>query len=60
LQPDSATTLANLAAAYAAAGQFARASATADAALKLNPPEPLASDLRRQRSQYVQRQREFR
>ena len=60
LQPGSASALANLAAAYAAAGQFERAAATADAALKLNPSEPLASDLRRQRSQYAQRQREFR
>ena len=58
LQPDSASALANLAAAYAAAGQFERASATADAALKLNPPEPLAGDIRRQKSQYAQRKRD--
>jgi tetratricopeptide (TPR) repeat protein len=57
LQPDSASAFANLAAAFAAAGQFERASAAADAALKLNPSEPLASELRRQRAQYVQRQR---
>jgi len=57
LQPDSPGALANLAAAYAAAGQFERASATADAALKLSPPEPLAGDIRRQKSQYAQRKR---
>src|SRR5262245_4382537 len=59
LQPDSPSAFANLAAAYAAAGEFARASAAVDAALKLNPSEPLATDLRRQRAQYVQRQRKF-
>jgi cytochrome c-type biogenesis protein CcmH/NrfG len=59
LQPESASAFANLAAAFAAAGQFERASAAADAALKLNPSEPLASELRRQRAQYVQRQRKF-
>jgi Flp pilus assembly protein TadD len=57
LQPDSVSAFANLAGAYAAAGRFERAVAAADAALKLNPPEPLAGDLRRQRSLYAQRKR---
>ncbi len=59
LQPQSAAALANLAAAYAAAGLLSRAAATADAALKLNPPEPLAGELRRKRAEYAQRPREF-
>jgi Flp pilus assembly protein TadD len=57
LQPDSVSAFANLAGAYAAAGRFERAVAAADAALKLNPSEPLAGDLRRQRSLYAQRKR---
>ncbi|HEV8346897.1 MAG TPA: tetratricopeptide repeat protein [Vicinamibacterales bacterium] len=57
LQPDSVSALANLAAAYAAAGRFDRAVATADAALKLNPSEPVAGDIRRQKSLYAQRKR---
>jgi Flp pilus assembly protein TadD len=57
LQSDSVSALANLAAAYAAAGRFDRAVATADAALKLNPSEPVAGDIRRQKSLYAQRKR---
>ena len=53
LQPESAVALKNLAAAYAMAGQFGRAVDTADAALRLNPGEPLASEIRRQRAQYL-------
>ena len=57
LRPDSASSLKNLAAAYAMAGQFDRAIETADAALRLNPAEPLAGEIRRQKTQYQQRQR---
>jgi Flp pilus assembly protein TadD len=57
LRPDSASSLRNLAAAYAMAGQFDRAIETADAALRLNPAEPLAGEIRRQRTLYLQRQR---
>jgi Flp pilus assembly protein TadD len=53
LQPESAAGLKNLAAAYAMAGEFGRAVDTADAALKLGPAEPLASEIRAQRAQYV-------
>jgi len=53
LQPESAAGLKNLAAAYAMAGQFARAVDTADAALRLRPAEPLASEIRAQRAQYL-------
>ena len=58
LQPDSVSALANLAAACAAAGRFDRAVTTIDTALKLSPAEPLASDLRRQKSLYAQRKRQ--
>jgi hypothetical protein len=54
LQPGSPIGLKNLAAAYAMDGQFTRAVETADAALKLNPAEPLASEIRRQRASYLQ------
>jgi Flp pilus assembly protein TadD len=57
LRPDSPSSLQNLAAAYAMAGQFDRAIETVDAALRLNPAEPLASELRRQKTQYLGRQR---
>jgi Flp pilus assembly protein TadD len=53
LQPASAAGLKNLAAAYAMAGQFGRAVDTADAALKLSPAEPLASEIRAQRAKYI-------
>ena len=55
LQPQSTGGYANLAAAYAADGQFQHAIETIDAALRLNPPEPTAADLRRARSAYLQR-----
>ena len=57
LQPNSVAGFRNLAAAYAAAGRFDRAAAAADAALLLSPTEPLATEIRRQRDQYLQRQR---
>jgi Flp pilus assembly protein TadD len=57
LQPQSATGLKNLAAAYAMAGDFVRAAETADTALRLNPDEPLASEIRRQRAEWLQRHR---
>jgi hypothetical protein len=57
LQPDSAAGLKNLAAAYAMAGQFGRAVETADAALRLNPAEPLASEIRGQREKYAKQLR---
>jgi Flp pilus assembly protein TadD len=57
LQPASVVGLKNLAAAYAIAGQFDRAVETADAALKLNPAEPLAGEIRQQRAQYLKRAR---
>ena len=47
----------NLAAAFAAAGRFDHAVNTADAALRLSPPEPLASEIRRKRDLYAQRKR---
>jgi hypothetical protein len=55
LQPTAPGGFANLAAAYAAAGQFERAIEAIDAALGLHPAEPLAGELRRQRSVYLQR-----
>jgi Flp pilus assembly protein TadD len=61
LQPKSVAGFRNLAAAHAAAGQFDRAVTAADAALRLVPPEPLATEIRRQRDEYAQRKRqEFR
>ena len=55
LQPNSPAGLKNLAAAYALAGQFDRSVEAADAALRLNPAEPLASEIRRQRALSLQR-----
>jgi Flp pilus assembly protein TadD len=55
LQPGSAVGLKNLAAAYAIARQFERAIDAADAALKLNPAEPLAGEIRSQKALYLQR-----
>ncbi|HWW86700.1 MAG TPA: tetratricopeptide repeat protein, partial [Vicinamibacterales bacterium] len=43
-----------LAAAYAAAGQFEKAVDTTDAALRLTPPEPLASGIRSRQALYRQ------
>ena len=57
LDPKSAGALANLAGAYAAAGAFDRAAETVDAALRLSPPEPLASDLRARAERYRRRER---
>ena len=57
LQPDPVSSLVNLAAAYAAADRFDRAVATIDMALKLSPAEPLASDMRRQKSLYAHHKR---
>jgi Flp pilus assembly protein TadD len=57
LQPTSIAGFRNLAAACAAAGRFDRAVAAADAALRLAPPESLATEIRRQRDQYLQRRR---
>jgi hypothetical protein len=47
----------NLAAAFAAAKQFDRAVETADAALRLQPSEPLLSTLKEQRDRYRMRVR---
>ena len=55
LQPSVVGGYVNLAAACAAAGDFTRAIEAIDAALKLNPPDALAGDLRRLRSVYVQK-----
>jgi Flp pilus assembly protein TadD len=57
LQPTAPGGFANLAAAYAADGHFQRAVEAIDTALGLHPVEPLASELRRQRGEYLQRQR---
>lgn len=57
LEPRSAAALRNLAAAYAFDHQFARAIDAIDAALRLNPAEPAAGELRRQRADYLQRSR---
>ncbi|PYR42781.1 MAG: hypothetical protein DMF95_27570, partial [Acidobacteria bacterium] len=57
LQPDSPAGLKNLAAAYAMDGQFDRAVDTAEAALRLNPAEPLAGEIRSQIALYLQRKR---
>jgi hypothetical protein len=54
-QPAVPTGFANLAAAYAADGQFERAIEAIDSALRLNPPEQVATELRRQRALYLQR-----
>ena len=48
-----------LAAAYADAGSFDRALATAETALRLMPPDPLAGDIRRRHALY-QAQRAYR
>lgn len=50
-----AATLDVLAAAYAAAGQFDRAIAASQAALALNPENPLAAAIRQRQEQYRQR-----
>jgi Flp pilus assembly protein TadD len=55
LQPDAVEGFMNLAAAYAAAGRFELAVSTADAALRLSPSGPLASEIRRRREQYALR-----
>jgi Flp pilus assembly protein TadD len=55
LQPTAPGGFANLAAAYAADGQFERAIEAIDTALGLHAAEPVASELRRQRNVYVQR-----
>ncbi len=57
LEPKSAEALGNLAQAYAIAGDFDRAASTTDAALRLSPPEPLASELARRRALYQRHQR---
>jgi Flp pilus assembly protein TadD/mono/diheme cytochrome c family protein len=57
LQPESAVGWKNLAAAYAMAGQFDRAVEAADTALRLNPGEPLASEIRTQREKYLKQLR---
>jgi len=57
LQPDSPAGLKNLAAAYAMAGQFERAVDTAEAALRLNPAETLAGEIRRLKALYLQHKR---
>jgi tetratricopeptide (TPR) repeat protein len=57
LQPKSAEALRNLAQAYAIAGDFDRAVGTIDTALRLSPPEPLASELARRRELYQQHKR---
>ena len=57
LQPDAPGGFANLAAAYAADGQFDRAIEAIDGALRLHPPEPLASELQRQRGVFLQQKR---
>ncbi|HZT75583.1 MAG TPA: tetratricopeptide repeat protein [Vicinamibacterales bacterium] len=57
LEPRSADPLENLAQAYAIAGDFDRAADTIDRALRLSPPEPLASELARRRELYRQRKR---
>ncbi len=55
--PRSADALGNLAQAYAIAGDFDRAQDTIERALRLSPPEPLASELARRRELYRQRKR---
>jgi len=55
LQPSVVGGYVNLAAACAAAGDFTRAIEAIDAALKLNPPDALAGDLRRLRGAYLQK-----
>ena len=57
LQPTSIAGFRNLAAAYAAAGPSTAPSARPDAALLLAPAEPLATEIRRQRDQVLQRKR---
>ena len=57
LQPKSADALGNLAQAYAIAGDFDRAANTVDAALRLSPGEPLATELARRRVLYQQHRR---
>jgi Flp pilus assembly protein TadD len=60
LQPDAVEAFVNLAAAYAAAGRFDHAVDAADMALKLSPPEQLASEIHRKRERYAQgRRNEF-
>ena len=57
LQPKSADALENLAQAYAIAGDFDRAADAIDRALRLSPPDPLASELARRRELYRQHRR---
>jgi Flp pilus assembly protein TadD len=52
LEPKSVDALVNLAQAYAMAGDFDRAQDTIDRAMRLSPPEPLASELARRRDLY--------
>jgi cytochrome c-type biogenesis protein CcmH/NrfG len=52
LDPENLQGLNTLSSAYAASGQFDRAVETADAALRLAPTEPLASELRGRREAY--------
>ena len=58
LQPHAVDGFMNLAAAYAAAGRFELAVNTAEAALRLSPPEPTASEIRRRRELYAERKRD--
>jgi Flp pilus assembly protein TadD len=55
LQPFVPGGFQNLAAAYAADGQYDRAVEAVDAALRLNPPDAVATELRRLRAAYLQR-----
>ena len=57
LDPRSAEALGNLAQAYAMAGDFNRAQETIDRALRLSPPEPVASELTRRRELYREHRR---
>ncbi len=57
LDPKSADALGNLAQAYAIAGDFDRAQETIDRALRLSPPEPVASQFAQRRELYRQHKR---
>jgi len=57
LESTDAELLDVLAAAYASAGQFDHAVESADAALKLGPPDPLAAEIRRRRDLYRRHER---
>lgn len=57
LEPKSVDALQNLAQAYAMAGEYDRARDTIDRALRLSPPEPVASELARRRELYREHKR---